>query len=29
MEEILARASKVAEEAEVFLVSSDEMPVEF
>ena len=29
MEEILARASKVAQEAEVFMVSSDEMPVEF
>lgn len=29
MEEILARASKVAEEAEVFMVSSEETPVEF
>lgn len=29
MEEILNRASKVAEEAEVFMVSSEETPVEF
>ncbi len=29
MEEILARAKKVAEEAEVFLVSSEETPVQF
>ena len=29
MEEILARASKAAEEAEVFMVSSEETPVEF
>ena len=29
MEEILARASKVAQEAEVFMVSSEESPVEF
>jgi PmbA protein len=29
MEEILARASKTTEEAEVFMVTSEEMPVEF
>ena len=29
MEEILNRASKVADEAEVFMVSSEETPVEF
>ena len=29
MEEILAQAQKAAEEAEVFLVSSEETPVQF
>ena len=29
MEEILAQASKVADEAEIFMVSSEETPIEF